>query len=1253
MWSPPERFDEYQLLRRLGHGGMGHVYMARDTLLERDVAIKFVIAVDDPLARARFLVEARAIARLQHPNVVAVHRVGEVLGQPYIVSELVRGRTLDKLNMPVSPDMLLRIALDLARGLAAAHRHGVLHRDVKPANAILSDDGATKLLDFGLAKLDTGDGEPTAGAAGHEVALALEVMQAADTVPPPPGRLPPTTPGDARLGLDASDPLTGAGAVIGTPLYMAPERWFDEPATARSDIYSLGALLFHLAAGRPPRTTENLAKFTRVLRPAPPIRTLVELDPRFGAVIDRCLQPAPADRFESADAVCAALGVIASRHAATVPQGNPYRGLLAFHSEHRDVFFGRAVEIQSVVERLRVEPIVVVVGDSGVGKSSFVRAGVVPEVEDGAFGGPEPWSTVVIVPGRRPLAALTDALAQHLDLDVSVLREQLSDEPTAVAREIGRRRGERGAMLLVIDQLEELVETTARDEAIEVADLLSRLTGPWPGLRVIATLRSDCLARVAELGELRDPLTRGLYLLPPLDERAIRAAIVDPARLCGVTFETDALVDVLVEAGRARGSLPLLQFTLARLWDARDVERNVILSGALHDLGGVEGALAGHADGVIAHLVEEDRGIARQILTRLVSPTGSRVRRTQTELGCDTGRPRRVLEALVHGRLLATEEGHYTLAHEALVRGWRTLRRWLESDALAAAARDRVEHAAAEWLRLERSDDLLWSGRRLQEAETLDRRTLNPPAREFLATARRAARRRRRRRGVLVAASVLSVAGALVGWRVVAQQRLDRAVAAQLARADGLRVPAIALVHENQRERDEAFAAFDAGTSDRGDQLWAHAEALARDAENGLQAAARVLEDAIALDPERALPRQRLADTLFERILLAERTRRPSLVVELLDRLERVDPGGAGRRGWLAPGRLTVQLAPSDASLQLERRDADGWRAQDRGTIRPGELSLAPGSYRFTARAPAHAEVRFPLEVRRGEAQTVRIALPRAADVPTGWVYVPAGEVYSGTSADEVLRTSFLDAPPIHRRPVGAFFIARDETTFAQWIEFLESLSDAERASRLPRAGIWGNVSLQRLAPNRYRFSMTPNDTELHADSGQPLEYPGRTSEGRKQDWMRFPVTGVSIADVEAYARWLHATGRVRGARACTELEWQRAARGADDRLYPHGDILKVSDANIMLTHGGDRGFGLDEIGRFPASDSPFGLHDMAGNAWELSRTVGREQVANVRGGGANSSALEARSDNRVKAGVPDFRGLWVGVRMCADAPPR
>src|SRR3954470_5203426 len=151
-WARPDSFDDYRLVRRLGMGSGGLVYLAQDRLLDRAVSVKFLRALDAE-SLARFMVEARAAARVQHPNVVTLYRVGRLGDRPFLVNEYAPGTPLDRVPKPVGWEKALSYALDLCRGLSAAHRPGVLHRDLKPANAVLTEAGEVKLLDFGLAKL--------------------------------------------------------------------------------------------------------------------------------------------------------------------------------------------------------------------------------------------------------------------------------------------------------------------------------------------------------------------------------------------------------------------------------------------------------------------------------------------------------------------------------------------------------------------------------------------------------------------------------------------------------------------------------------------------------------------------------------------------------------------------------------------------------------------------------------------------------------------------------------------------------------------------------------------------------------------------------------------------------------------------------------------------------------------------------------------------------------------------------------------
>ncbi|HMG12112.1 MAG TPA: serine/threonine-protein kinase, partial [Gemmatimonadaceae bacterium] len=156
-WEAPSEVEEYRIVRPLGAGTMGIVFLAHDTRLDRPVAIKFIRALEiNAGQRERFFTEARAVARLSHANVVAVYRVGEVGQLPYLVSEFVQGMSLAAVVKPILWERALKIGIGLARGLGAAHRRGVLHRDIKPANIMLGDNDGPKLLDFGLAKIVSG-----------------------------------------------------------------------------------------------------------------------------------------------------------------------------------------------------------------------------------------------------------------------------------------------------------------------------------------------------------------------------------------------------------------------------------------------------------------------------------------------------------------------------------------------------------------------------------------------------------------------------------------------------------------------------------------------------------------------------------------------------------------------------------------------------------------------------------------------------------------------------------------------------------------------------------------------------------------------------------------------------------------------------------------------------------------------------------------------------------------------------------------
>ncbi|MEP7126106.1 MAG: bifunctional serine/threonine-protein kinase/formylglycine-generating enzyme family protein [Byssovorax sp.] len=1241
LWAPPDEFDDYEVMRPLGQGSMGNVYLAEDRVLTRLVAVKFIAALEPNVeARQRFLIEARAAARVQHPNVVSIYRVGEIDGRPYLVTEFARGRTLDRLPRPVPTAEALAIGLDLARGLAAAHRKGVLHCDIKSANVIVTDEGSAKLLDFGLATL-------------LKVVPGSELRGA----------------GESALSEDPAVmpvPVAGGhpGTISGTPDTMAPEIWGGAAPTRRSDIYSLGAVLYELCSGATPFHDVAPEELARAVsgRDAPGLLSRAPgVDPRLAEILDRCLRRAPSERFASGDELRQALEQLERTVAgAPVPEGNPYRGLRAFDVQHRALFFGRSAEIGVLVDRLRTESFLVVAGDSGVGKSSICRAGVLPVVAEGGLGGARIWSTCTLTPGKHPRAALASALAERLDVTAELVAEWIGDSGV-LAHELGKRLANASTGLLIfIDQAEELHTLSDRDEAERVDAALGALIAQVPGVRVLATVRADFLARVAALPALGEALERALYFLRPLPPERVREIIVGPAQATHVRFESEALVETLVDAtARAEGGLPLLQFALAELWEARSVSTGVISEAALAIMGGVAGALSRHGDAVLAAMRSPLRAEARRMLLRLVTLDNTRIRRSEAELRADVEPARSALDALVRARLLVAQDGEdgsaYELAHEVLVQGWTTLRRWLVEDAEAREVRERLAGAAAEWARLRRAPEALWSGRQLAEIARVAPRDLTEGEGAFLAASARATTRGKWLRRAAIAAVPLLIA---VGYSsvVITQERArSRAVA-------GLVVESQAAIDAARVDRDAAateaataYRLFDALDLVAGERSWRLAREHEAGAGRSFRQATQILEHAYATDPERADVRRMLGEVLFERALGAEKAWKTEERDDLVERLRIYDADGALMKRWNQPGSLLINSDPPGAAASLLRFEPapDGRLVlvpvRDLGKMPITGFTLEKGSYLVQLAAEGVAEVRYPVLVNRGEQVSIRVELPPTAAVPPGFVYVPEGRFLFGC-ADEGNRTGFFATVPLHEVRLEGYLIQRTEVTYASWLEYLRALGPEERAQRTPSAaaklGSSGALQVTEERGGAWRITLQPSTRVSTAREGEPLRYEGR-SRRAEQDWRRFPVSGISATDATAYAAWLDATKRAPGARLCTGLEWEKAARGADAREYPHGDHLDLDDASFDSTYGREA-MGPDEVGSHPASRSPFGLDDMAGNIfeWTTSSLVRGEYV--VRGGSYFHDPKTLRIPNR-NASTPVVRDTNVGLRLCAS----
>jgi serine/threonine protein kinase len=305
MLSTGTKLGPYEILAPLGAGGMGEVYRARDTRLGRDVAVKVLPAsfAQDTERLRRFELEARVIAALNHPNILAVYDIGTHAGAPFLVSELLEGQTLrGRLDEgALSLRKVIDFAQQIAHGLAAAHHKGIVHRDLKPENIFISNDGRVKVLDFGLAKLSL-----------------------AET----PEHESPTLTGAGA---------TAAGVVMGTVGYMAPEQVRGKAADPRSDIFAFGAILYEMLSGRRAFKRETGAEtMTAILKEEPP--ELTPTNPNFSPglerVLRRCLEKEPEQRFQSAsdlafaiEALTGSSGATAALAATTGKKSVPWRAV--------------------------------------------------------------------------------------------------------------------------------------------------------------------------------------------------------------------------------------------------------------------------------------------------------------------------------------------------------------------------------------------------------------------------------------------------------------------------------------------------------------------------------------------------------------------------------------------------------------------------------------------------------------------------------------------------------------------------------------------------------------------------------------------------------------------------------------------------------------------------------------------------------------------------------------------------------------
>lgn len=783
----------FELGDRMGEGGFGVVYRAIQPLVEREVAVKIILPryADDPEFIRRFEAEAQLVARLEHPHIVPLYDYWREPGAAFLVMRLMRGGSLHSRlkEGPLSLDFILRMLNQVGGALFAAHRMGVIHRDLKPANILLDEDQNTYLADFGVAK---------------------------------------------NLGSPEQTSDTMLAGIIGSPAYVSPEQIRAEPIRPQADIYALGVLLFQLLTGRQPFQGPTPIDYVQqhLNQPIPPLLDYnPTLPPSLEPVLVRATAKSPEDRYPDIPSLVSDFQSAVTSAGVEIPGSislewlpadqvdlealeNPYKGLRAFEEADSEDFFGRETLVQDFLGRMAEENdlsrFLAVVGPSGSGKSSVVKAGLIPSLRRGGLPGSEHWFMVEFTPGSHPFEELETALLRVAVNPPESLLGQLRQDERGLLRAVGRILPPDNLvdLVLVIDQFEELF-TLVEDEEIRAAfleSLLTSLLDPRSRLRVVITLRADFTDRPLEYIDFGELLRQRTEFVLPLSPDELELAIIQPARLAGLALEPGLSERIIRDLGDQPGSLPLLQYALTELFERRSGRRLTLQ--AYQDSGGVLGALGKRAEDIFTGLDPTGQETARQVFLRLVTlgegVEDTRRRVLQAELEALTPSPaggrggrgvRAVLDSFGRARLLSFDHDPLTrgptveVAHEALLREWPRLREWLEQSRADIRNQRVLGSAVSDWLEADREASFLLRGSRLDQfaawAKTTDL-ALTQIEMEYLATslaerelrkaaeaerlAREAALERRSRNflrglvGVLAIAAVVAIALSLFAF---------------------------------------------------------------------------------------------------------------------------------------------------------------------------------------------------------------------------------------------------------------------------------------------------------------------------------------------------------------------------------------------------------------------------------------------------------------------------------------------------------
>ncbi len=792
----------YELYERIGSGGFGYVHRAIQTTVGREVAIKIILPhfANHPDFIRRFETEAHLIARLEHPFIVPLYDYWRDPGGAYLVMRWLRGGSLrDALaNGPFDLGAAAQFMDQISSALAMAHRNEIVHQDLKPANILLDEDGNAYLSDLGIAK---SIGHPEERPARNGMVLGspdyLSPEQARSEAVSPQtdiyslgvmlfeiltGRHPfPNMSSVERMYKHLNDPLPfidslasevseGINAIIQRATAKNPAQRYMDVLEMTADFRREGDLIRQSSDSIVEQLTLREQEILQLITAGCSNKEIAnQLFITVGTVKWHIRQVYQKLRVRSrVQAIMRAreLNLIvpdtsdvpgsSDTPSITLPEPqNPYKGLRAFQTADARDFFGREKLVQRLVQRMSGHTaqsrFLAVVGPSGSGKSSVVKAGLVPALWRGDLPGAEHWFIVDMIPGAHPLDELEIALTRVAADQASNLREHLERDTRGLARVAGLILPDDGSeLVIIVDQFEEVFALVEReDQRAQFLNLLhTAATDPRSRVRVVITLRADFYDRPLHYPQFGELVRTCMETVMPLSADELETAITRPAARVGVSFEPGLVSTIIGDVHFQPGALPLLQYALTELFEQR--ANRTLTYQAYEALGGATGALTKRAEELYFEQDADGQKIVRQMFLRLVTlgegaeDTRRRVPRSELlAIAPDEDRMDEVIDTYAAYRLLtldhdpATRRPTVEIAHEAILSEWERLHAWLDESRHDIRQQRLLATATTDWQHAGRDPSYLLHGSRLEQFEGWAAETslaLTHEEQEYLAT---------------------------------------------------------------------------------------------------------------------------------------------------------------------------------------------------------------------------------------------------------------------------------------------------------------------------------------------------------------------------------------------------------------------------------------------------------------------------------------------------------------------------------------